>query len=410
VTRVREGTAAGQARQAQVTGRSWLTSPVSVLVLGGVLLVLIAVDAPLARLAHQSINASSGSTPVWFTGVIGVLGFVLAWRRPRNPLGWMFLAAAIFLTLSEDASFYTVADYRLHQGGLPLGWVAVLAQPGWAPSIVLFGLAVLLFPDGALPSPRWRPVLRVYLVMAGLWVASAEAVSAGAVAGHHVRIDTSGGLGLGSTTGPYGWFGVVEDVFFPVLAVCWLASLAAQAASYRRSSGERRQQLKWLLTGGAVGGIGIGLAVSGLSDLAGAVLGLALPASMGVAIFKYRLYDIDRIISRTLAYAIVTGLLVGVYAGLVLLATRVLSFHSTVAVAAATLGTAALFNPLRQRVQLRVDRRFNRARYDADQMVAAFAARLKDAVDLDPVRDDLASVVQQALEPAHLSVWVSRPG
>jgi hypothetical protein len=127
-----------------------------------------------------------------------------------------------------------------------------------------------------------------------------------------------------------------------------------------------------------------------------------------VAILKYRLYEIDRIISRTLAYAIVTGLLVGVYAGLVLLATRVLTLHSTVAVAAATLAAAALFNPLRRRVQLRVDRRFNRARYDADQMVAAFAARLKDAVDLDSVRDDLASVVQQALEPAHLSVWVSR--
>ena len=319
MTRVREGGAGGQARQAQVTGRSWLASPVSVLVLGGVLLVLIAVDVPLARLAHQSINASGGSSPVWLTGVIGVLGFVLAWRRPRNPLGWMFLAAAIFLTLSEDASFYAVADYRLRHGGLPLGWVAVLAQPGWAPAIVLFGLAVLLFPDGALPSPRWRPVLWVYLVMAGLWVASAEAVSAGAVAGHHVRIDTSGGLlGLGSATGPYGWFGVVEDVFFPVLAACWLASLAAQAASYRRSSGERRQQLKWLLTGGVVTGIGLGLALSGLSDLTGAVLGLALPASMGVAIFKYRLYDIDRIISRTLAYAIVTGLLAEVYAGLVL--------------------------------------------------------------------------------------------
>ena len=114
-----------------------------------------------------------------------------------------------------------------------------------------------------------------------------------------------------------------------------------------------------------------------------------------MAILKYRLYEIDRIISRTLAYAIVTGLLVGVYAGLVLLATRVLSFHTPVAVAAATLAAAALFNPLRQRVQRAVDRRFNRARYDADQMVAAFAARLKDAVDLDPVRDDLASVVQQ---------------
>jgi len=381
---------------------------VSVLVLSGLLLVLIAVDAPLARLAHQSINASGGSSPVWFTGTLGVLGFVLAWRRPRNPLGWMFLAAAVFSTLSEDASFYTVADYRLHQGGLPLGWVAVLTQPVWAPSIVLFGLAVLLFPDGALPSPRWRPVLWVYLAVAGLWMASAEAVSVGAVAGHAVRVDPSGNLlGLESTTGPYGWFGVVENVFFPVLAACWLASLAAQAATYRRSSGERRQQLKWLLTGGVVAGIELGLGLSGLSDLAGTVLGLALPASMGVAIFKYRLYDIDRIISRTLAYAIVTGLLVGVYAGLVLLATEVLKFHSTVAVAAATLAAAALFNPVRRRVQRGVDRRFNRARHDADQMVTAFAARLKDAVDLDSVRDDLASVVQQALEPAHLSVRVS---
>jgi hypothetical protein len=406
---VREGAASGQARQAQVTGRSWLASSVSVLVLSGMLLVLIAVDAPLARLAHQSINASSGSSPVWFTGTVGALGFVLAWRRPRNPFGWILLATAVFSTLSEDASFYAVADYRLHHGGLPLGWVAVLTQPGWAPSLALAGLAVLLFPDGTLPSPRWRPVLWIYLAVAGLWMASAEAVSVGAVVGHDVRVDPSGDLlGLGSTTGPYGWFGVVEDVFFPVLAVCWLGSLAAQAASYRRSSGERRQQLKWLLTGGVVAGIGGILAISGLNAVVGTVLVLAVPASMGVAIFKYRLYEIDRIISRTLAYAIVTGLLVGVYAGLVLLATRILSLHSTVAVAAATLAAAALFNPLRRRVQLRVDRRFNRARYDADQMVAAFAAQLKDAVDPDSVRDDLAGVVQQALEPAHISVWISR--
>jgi hypothetical protein len=123
---------------------------------------------------------------------------------------------------------------------------------------------------------------------------------------------------------------------------------------------------------------------------------------------RYRLYDIDRIISRTLAYAIVTGLLVGVYAGLVLLATQVLGHHhSSVAVAAATLAAAALFNPVRRRVQHAVDRRFNRARYDADQTVTAFSARLKDAVDLDSVRDDLASTVHLALEPAHLSLWVS---
>jgi membrane-associated phospholipid phosphatase len=133
--------------------------------------------------------------------------------------------------------------------------------------------------------------------------------------------------------------------------------------------------------------------------------------SIGVAILKYRLYDIDRIISRTLAYAIVTGLLGGVYAGLVLLATQVLGHHySSVAVAAATLAAAALFNPVRRRVQRAVDRRFNRARYDADRTVALFAARLKDAVDLESVRDDLAGVVQKALEPAHISVWMNERG
>jgi hypothetical protein len=134
---------------------------------------------------------------------------------------------------------------------------------------------------------------------------------------------------------------------------------------------------------------------------------IALPGGIGVGIVKYRLYDIDRIISRTLAYAIVTGLLAGLYAGLVLLATQVLRRHTPVAVAASTLAAAALFSPLRRRVQRAVDRRFNRARYDADQMVTAFAARLKDTVDLDSVQADLASVVTKALEPVHVSVWMS---
>ena len=132
----------------------------------------------------------------------------------------------------------------------------------------------------------------------------------------------------------------------------------------------------------------------------------ALPVSIGVGILKYRLYEIDRLISRTLAYAIVTGVLVGMYAGLVLLATRVLSVYSPVAVAASTLAAAALFAPVRRRVQRAVDRRFNRARYDADTTVARFAARLAGAVDLDAVRDDLADVVQKVLEPAHVSVWM----
>ena len=211
--------------------------------------------------------------------------------------------------------------------------------------------------------------------------------------------------------------GLGADLFFPLLGACLLASVAGQAVSYRRSSGERRQQLKWLLGGSAIAAAGglLGVPFSNSPDHALQVIGgvgiaavLALPVSMGVAILKYRLYDIDRIISRTLAYALVTGLLVGVYAGLVLLATQVLRFSSPVAVAASTLAAAALFSPVRRRVQRVVDRRFNRARYDADQTVAAFAARLKDAVDLDTVQADLLAAVGSALEPAHLSVWLSR--
>jgi hypothetical protein len=205
-------------------------------------------------------------------------------------------------------------------------------------------------------------------------------------------------------------------VWFVVLVVCLVAAVVQQAAGYRRASGVRRQQLKWLASGAAVAVI-CGVSGTVLNNAPGAwqvasdvlVAGIAaLPASMGVAILRYRLYDIDRIISRTLAYAIVTGLLVGVYAGLVLLATEVLRFRTPVAVAAATLTAAALFNPVRRRVQRAVDRQFNRARYDADQTVAAFAARLQDAVDLDSVRGDLAGVVHRALEPAHISVWISQ--
>ena len=295
----------------------------------------------------------------------------------------------------------------------------MLAQPGWALGIVFVGLAILLFPDGRPPSSRWRSVLWVYLAVAILYLVGAAVVTAGAVTGHHIRVDSSGNLVmLSHPTGSAAWWGAAEAVFFPVLAVCWLGSLVAQVASYRRSSGERQQQLKWLLSGSAVAGVGIPLTtwlsgMHGILGVAGGIAGaatlLALPVCMGVAILKYRLFDIDRIVSRTLAYAIVTGLLVGLYAGLVLLATQVLSVSSPVAVAAATLAAAALFNPLRRRVQRGLDRRFNRARYDADQMITAFAAQLQGAVNLGTVRDDLTEVVRTALEPAHVSIWIRQP-
>jgi hypothetical protein len=417
---VERPTAVRASPRADVTGRCFrLWSAATALVLGGVLLVLMVADVPLAGLARQSLNSSGGAAPVWFSAVFGVVGFVVAWRRPGNPLGWLFLGGALVSALSQDASFYMVADYRLRHGSLPLGWVAVLTQPGWAPAIALAGLAVVLFPDGRPPSPRWRWVLWVYLAAAALWVGGALIASVGAIAAHHIRVDASGNLlVLSHPTGSGDWWAVVEAVYLPVLALCWLGSVAAQVLSYRHSSGVRRQQLKWLAGGSALAaaGIPVAAALSGrpgilgvVGDIAGAGL-LGVPVCMGVAILRYRLFDIDRIISRTLAYALVTGLLAGVYAGLVLLATQVLAIKSSVAVAASTLAVAALFNPLRHRVQRAVDRRFNRARYDADQTVAAFAARLKDAVELDSVRDDLASVVTKALEPAHMSVWINERG
>ena len=251
-----------------------------------------------------------------------------------------------------------------------------------------------------------------------LWIGGAFIASVGAIAGHHIRVDASGNLlVLSHPAGSAAWWGVVEAVFLPVLAICWLGSVAAQVLSYRHSSGERRQQLKWLAGGSALAAVAIPVAVvlSGrhgigvAGDIASLGL-LGLPVCMGVAILRYRLFDIDRIVSRTLAYAVVTGLLVGVYAGIVLLATRVVSIAHPVAVAASTLAAAALFNPLRRRVQRAVNRRFNRARYKADRIVAAFAARLQDGVDLDSVCGDLAAVVQQNLEPAHVSVRMSQPG
>jgi hypothetical protein len=401
---------------APASGGWRLASPATALILGAAILVLMAAEPPLASLAHQSLLSSGGSVPLPYSVIFAAVGFVVAWRKPGNPLGWLILGAAGFFALSEDASFYAVADYRLHHGSLPLGWLALITQPGWAPGIASVGLIVLLFPDGRPPSTRWWWALWPYIALALLWIAGAIAFTAAAILADRTRVDASGNLVvLAHPTGGAAWWGAAQNVFFFVLVGSGLASLAGQAMSYRRSSGERRQQLKWLLAGAAGGLAGLLLTLLGSSQggwgvviqILGAAGLFALPVCIGIGILRYRLFDIDRILSRTLAYALLTGLLVGVYAGLVLLATRVLPLSSPVAVAGSTLAAAALFTPLRRWVQRIVDRRFNRARYDADAAVAAFAARLKGAVNLDSVRDDLVHTVGAALEPAKVSVWIN---
>ncbi len=379
------------------------------MVLGGLAALSLAAMIPLTLLAGQVFN---GAIPLVIGVPCAVVGMLVARRQPRNPIGWLFLVTAICLFLSTDGPDYALLHYRLGHH-LPLAPVGLALNELWGPGLVLLFVVILLFPDGRLPSRFWRWSLRVFCAAyAALQVATAVA-TAGALAAHPIRVDANGGLSALDT--PAGWYNLVQAAATTVLVVLSLCFVGRQVLSWRRASSDRRQQLKWLASGAAVtlvcGVLSATLSSSGITavSLVGnyAWFGwAALPVSIGVAILRYRLYDIDRIISRTLAYAIVTGLLVGVYAGLVLLATRVLSFHTPVAVAASTLAAAALFSPLRRRVQRAVDRRFNRARYDADKTVAAFAARLKDAVNLDSVRTDLATVVHRSLEPAHVTVWM----
>ena len=384
-------------------------------VLGGIAAVSLAATIPLSVLAHL---VGDGVVALVIGVPCAAIGFLVARRQPRNPLGWLFLVIAIFLFVPTVGGDYAYLNYHLGHH-LPFAAAGLAVDGLWLEGLALFIVVILLFPDGRLPSRFWRWALRVWCAAFAVLLVGLAVATGSALAAHPIRVDTTGGLT--AVDNPTGWFAVVNHGSLLVVLALSVAFIGRQVLSWRRSSGERRQQLKWLASGAAVSIVGLVLAVvfSSSSSSVSTVdqwidniawFGLAaLPVSIGVAILRYRLYDIDRIISRTLAYALVTGLLIGVFAGLVLLTTDVLSLSSPVAVAASTLAAAALFNPLRRRVQRVVDRRFNRTRYNADRTVAEFAARLKDAVDVTAVRDDLTTVVQQTLEPAHVSLWISPP-
>ena len=397
-------------------GSAKVATPAVASAVGGLVVALMALAIPLSRAsAAAHVSTGSGLTLVLILP-FGVVGVVVARRQPRNAVGWILLATAVFFVVQSDASMYTVLDYRVHDGHLLFGPLAVLVQPSWAPAIVCMVLALLLFPDARLPLGRWRWILWPFLGVAGLWVLGAFGLAISAIVTHSVHITPSGDLtSLNHPTGSAAWWGVVEDVFFVVVFASGLGSLTKQILTYRRSMGERRQQLKWLLAGGAVFTLAGFLTVtwsnssSPLEHLFGrlGIAGLAaLPLSIGIAILKYRLFEIDRLVSRTLSYAIVTGLLVGVYVGLIALTTRALPLSSPIGVAASTLAAAALFTPLRRRVQRIVDRRFNRAHYDAEATIAAFSAALRDEVDLGRVQRDLVAVVHLSMQPSHVSVWL----
>jgi fumarate reductase subunit D len=379
--------------------------------------VLLAGGVALSYIDRHLVPVSGWNFPDIFEEVtfmaVPVVGFVLASRRPGNRVGWIFLGAGLVLGLGFFCDRYGPRGLIAAPGSVPAARAAAWFV-NWVWLIPAAGLAfiLLLFPTGRLLSRRWRP--------AAWFVAVVLTLDTTAYVARAFRVWAD------PFTAPrHGWNPGLHTAIYILWPAAMLVGVASMVVRFARSSGEERLQLKWfaaavvlvvaamiplaLIPESAVSPAVAGAAVSALKVVFCLAL-VCLYVAIAVAVLKYRLYDIDRVISRTLAYAIVTGVLAGVYAGLVLLATQVLRVHTPVAVAAATLAAAALFSPVRRRVQQRVDRRFNRAQYDTDQTVAAFATRLKDAVDLDTVCEDLGRVVQTALEPAHISVWTGRPG
>ena len=327
-------------------------------------------------------------------------------------------ALAVELVTVQGASTDSLAAVNAAEGWVEVGnpgRAAVAAPAAWGTN-VWFSLGIiilpLLFPDGRLPSPRWRPVL---------WLAFADlalSLSSGMLMPGPLELQQSSGIDnpLGGAGGPAA---VLRDVEVPVGATALILAVASVVVRFRRSRGLERQQLKWFALVGVATAACLAVAVffNALRDdgyapiavvgwLTGlALLGIGLPLATGFAIFRHRLYDVDVVIRRTLVYGALTATLGAVYLGLVLLIGLAVG-TSNLAIAISTLAVAALVRPVRARIQAAVDRRFYRRRYDAARTLEAFGVRLRDELDLETLAADLRGVVRDTVQPAHVSVWL----
>ena len=376
----------------------------------GAIALILAAGIVLTVVTHDPWPTNDGIAFVVLVAYSAV-GYVIARAEPRNPIGWIFLGLALFTLFDYVTRLYMVLDYRERGGRLPLGHATEFWRGSWSIFPLLLAMpAIALFPDGRL-SRRWQRFMWIYAGAAILFVALQVTGQIVQHAAGPVAVDVRGNLPNDNN----GWIAGVGWFLGPFFLVAWCSFVVRQIRAWRSASGVRRAQLKWLAAGSSVLviscvllvllGDGSSVAARLTADLATIGIGV-MPVAVGVAILRFRLYEIDRLISRTLSYALLTGLLVGVFAGVVLLTTRVLPFSSPVAVALSTLAAVVLFNPLRKRVQGLVDRRFNRARYDTEALVARFGARLRDAVDTETVVAELTGAAASSVEPAHISVWV----
>ncbi|HET7529516.1 MAG TPA: hypothetical protein VFJ98_01000 [Mycobacteriales bacterium] len=373
--------------------------------------VALALAAVVGLTTEPSLHVQrlAASDAGWWTAyaVFSVVGGIVASRRPENLVGWLMLTAGAINAFAAAAGQYAVFGLVRHPGSLPGADVVAWCWSFlWTPSIAALILVIAFFPTGRLPSGRWRwlPVMAVGCTTVIVLVTAVDMWSRRGAA--LVADDTA--WEQGTTAGH------VIDALWPFVPICAIAAMVSVGVRYRRAGGAERQQLKWLVLAGIVSAPMIivdELLPSG-SPLATPVALLDSPAwaaiAIALAVLRYRLYDIDRIVSRTASYAVVTGLVLGGYVGLVALTETVLGFSSSVAVAASTLLVAAAFQPVRRRVQRTIDRRFDRAAYDAGRLAEAFAQRLRDQVDVDAVSSDLLTTVESAVAPASLTLWLAR--
>jgi hypothetical protein len=334
-----------------------------------------------------------------------VVGALIVAHRPGNTIGWIFSAIALLAITGALAQEYANYAFPTLPGAVLAAWYASWT---WFPTL---GLALvftpLLFPDGRLASPRWRPVA---------WLAGAVTAAITALTALQPTLQVThdrqvaNPVGVSAIENPeQGPTGVVA---FNLLGLLIVVAMVSMVVRFRRSRGDERLQLKWFTFAAAL----LPLVVLGdllpdtVSSLLLAAVIALLPVAAGIAILRYRLYEIDRLINRTLVYGLLTVLLAGVYAGLVLLLGQLSGGLGdrtpSWVVAGATLAVAALFQPARQRIQAVVDRHFNRRRYDAARTVEAFSGRLRDQVDLDTLAAELLAVVDQTVQPTRSSLWL----
>jgi hypothetical protein len=344
-----------------------------------------------------------------------LVGALVAGRQPSNPIGWILCTVGLSTGMVSFTDEY--ARYALWTapgslpGGLLMAWLTAWVWVGGIPLLTTFLL--LLFPDGRLPSPRWRPVA---------WLSALPIVLlCGPIAILYWPQRSPGLVEPGRFDQPAeGWIVPLLSILGILIPVCGLACVSALILRFRRARGVERQQLKWFVFAGALTlaafltvdqlrGYGVQVPLW-LIAMQAVCVGAAIPTAVGIAMLRYHLYDIDRLINRTLVYGLLTAVLAGVYAAAVLILGQlfggVREDPPSWAVAGATLSVAALFQPVRRHIQAVVDRRFNRRKYDAARTVDAFRSRLRDQVDLDALSAELLAVIDQTMQPTTASLWL----